>query len=385
VFSAAKSLQYDGRVRKLSFVSVLLFGLSVAQAADPLVYVGTYTRNGSRGIYAFRFNEAAGKLTSLGVAAETADPSFLAEHPNHKFLYAVNEGGRGAGSVSAFAIDTKSGKLTPLNSVTSGGTSPCHLAVDKTGKWLMVANYGDGTLEVIPVQADGKLGEPAGVEKHTGSGATARQRGGHAHEVVFSPDNRFLLLADLGADKIFVYKFDAATGKLTANDPPSGSVPPGAGVRHFVFHPNGRTVYAINEIGNTVTAFHFDPAKGSLETFQNVSTLPQGFSGSSNTAEIAINKAGTRVYGSNRGADSIALFSVDPAKLTLTPVDHTSVMGKTPRNFTLDPTGKYLLAANQDSSDITIFKVHPNTGQLTPVGQPVKDAPVPVCIVFMGK
>jgi len=358
--------------------------LSIAQAADPLVYVGTYTRNGSRGIYAFRFNEAAGKLTSLGVAAETANPSFLAEHPNHKFLYAVNEGD-GVGSVSAFAIDAKSGKLTPLNSVTSGGTSPCHLALDKTGKWLMVANYGDGATEVIPVQADGKLGEPASVEKHTGSGSTGRQRGAHAHEVVFSPDNRFLLLADLGADKIFVYKFDAATGKLTANDPPAGSVPPGAGVRHFAFHPNGRTIYAINEIGNSVTAFHYDPAKGALETFQTVSTLPQGFSGSNSTAEIAVNQAGTRVYGSNRGHDSIALFSVDPAKLTLTPMDHTSVMGKTPRDFTLDPSGKYLLAANQDSSDITIFKVHPNTGQLTPVGQPVKDAPVPVCVLFMSK
>jgi 6-phosphogluconolactonase len=371
-------------VRNLSIVAGILLAFSSAQAADPLVYVGTYTRNGSRGIYAFRFNQAAGKLTSLGVAAETASPSFLAEHPNHKYLYAVNEV-NGMGSVSGFAIDEKSGKLTPLNSVSSGGSGPCHLAVDKTGKWLFVANYNDGAMAVIPVHADGKLGEAVSVEKHSGSGGSQRQQKAHAHEVVLSPDNRFLLLADLGMDKIYVYKFDAAAGKLTANDPPAGSVAPGAGVRHFVFHPNGRTLYAINEIGNTVTAFHYDPAKGALESFQSVSTLPQGFTGSNSTAEIAINRAGTRVYGSNRGHDSIALFSVDPAKLTLTPMDHTSVMGKTPRHFTLDPSGKYLLSANQDSSDITIFAVHPNTGQLTPVGQPVKDAPMPVCVLFVGK
>ncbi len=373
-------------MRNLPFLTGLILSLSCVQAADPLMYVGTYTRDGSRGIYAFRFHSSTGKLMPAGIAAETLNPSFLAEHPNHKFLYAVNEGG-GANSVSAFAINPKTGKLTPLNAVSSGGSGPCHLAVDRTGKWLMTANYGDGAMAVIPVQADGKLGEPARVEKHTGSGPVrGRQAGAHAHQVVFSPDNRYLLLADLGLDKIFVYKFDAATGKLTANEPAAGSVAPGAGVRHFVFHPNGRTVYAINEIDSTITAFHWDPAKGSLVSYQTVSTLPAGgFKGTNSTAEIAISRGGARVYGSNRGHDSIALFSVDPSKLTLTPMDQTPVMGKTPRNFTLDPSGKYLLVANQDSSDITTFKVHPNTGQLTPVGQPVKDAPVPVCILFAGK
>jgi 6-phosphogluconolactonase len=359
--------------------------MSLANAAEPLVYVGTYTRGPSRGIYAFRFNESTGKLTSLGVAAESKNPSFLAEHPNHRFLYAVNEGG-GSNAVSAFAIDAKSGKLTFLNEVPSGGNGPCHLALDHTGKWLGVANYGDGAMAIYPVQADGKLGDASTVEKHTGSSANRqRQAGPHAHEVVFSPDNKFLLLSDLGLDKIFVYKFDAATGKLTANDPPAGSVAPGAGVRHMAFHPNGRTLYAIDEIGNTITAFHWDPAKGTLDSFQAVPTLPEGFKGNSSTAEIAVNKAGTRVYGSNRGADSIAVFSVDPNKLTLTPLDHTPVMGKTPRDFVLDPSGKFLLAANQDSDDITIFKVHPNSGQLTPNGQPVKDAPAPVCVLFVGK
>jgi 6-phosphogluconolactonase len=371
-------------VRTIPTLATLLLASSFLQAADPLVYVGTYTRNGSRGIYAFRFSDS-GKLNPIGLAAESINPSFLAEHPNHKFLYAVNEGG-GKSSVSSFSIDAKSGKLTPLNEVSAGGNGPCHLAVDRTGKWLLVANYGDGTMGVIPVKPDGKLGEPASVEKHTGSSANQqRQRGPHAHMVVFSPDNKYLLLADLGLDKIFVYKFDATSGKLTANEPQAGTVEPGAGVRHFAFHPNGRVVYAINEMGNTVTAFHWDAAKGTLTSFQSVPTLPESFKGNNSTAEIVINRAGTRVYGSNRGHDSIALFSVDRDKLTLTPMDHTPTLGKTPRNFTLDPSGKFLIAANQDSSDITIFRVHPNTGQLTPVGQPVKDAPVPVCVLFVGK
>jgi 6-phosphogluconolactonase len=371
-------------VRKLPILAGFALAASLAQAADPLVYVGTYTRNGSRGIYAFRFSPS-GKLEPLGLAAETPSPSFLAEHPNHKFLYAVNEAGR-TGSVSSFAIDAKTGKLTPLNTVPSGGNSPCHLAVDKSGKWLFVANYGDGVLSEFAIQADGKIGDAVPVEKHTGSSSNKqRQAGPHAHEVVFSPDGKYLLLADLGLDKIFVYKFDPATGKLTPNDPPAGEVEPGSGVRHFAFHPDGRTLYAINEISRTVTAFHWDPATGKLTRFQTVPTEPESFKGTNtSTAEIAVNKAGTRVYGSNRGHDSIVIFAVDKDKKTLTPMEHTPTLGKTPRHFTLDPTGKFLLAANQDSSDITIFSVHPNTGQLTPVGKPVKDAPLPVCILFSG-
>ena len=376
-------VKYDRGVRNLSLLALFLTAISVASAADPLVYVGTYTKNGSRGIYAFRFS-SSGKLTPIGLAAESDNPSFLAESPNHKFLYAVNEGGR-IGTVSAFSIDANSGKLTFLNKVSSGGNSPCHVAVDKTGKWVGVANYGDGVLTIYPIEADGKLGDASTTEKHTGGSADPnRQKGPHGHEVVFSPDNKFLLFSDLGLDKIFVYKFDAASGKITPNDPPSGSVAPGSGVRHFAFHPNGRTVYAINEIASTVTAFHYDPAKGSLESFQAISTLPDGFKGGNSTAEIAVDRAGKHVYGSNRGHDSIALFTVDPTKMTLTRTDDTPVMGKTPRDFVLDPTGKFLIAANQDSSDITIFRVHPTTGQLTPVGAPVKDAPVPVSVLFVG-
>jgi 6-phosphogluconolactonase len=370
-------------VRIYPLVLTLLSFAVGAQAADTLVYAGTYTKGESRGIYVFHFNPSNGKLSGPTLAAETLNPSFLAEHPNHRFLYAVNEGGQGGNTVSAFAINAATGKLAPLNAVSSEGAGPCHLAIDATGKWLTVANYNNGTMALIPIHEDGRLGEAKQVEKHEGSSADPqRQRGPHAHCVLFSPDNRFLFLADLGLDKIFVYRFDAAAGTLTPNDPPSASVPPGAGVRHLAFHPNGRILFSINEMGNTITAFHYDAAKGTLEAFQNAGTLPEGFKGNSSTAEVAVNHAGTRVYGSNRGHDSIALFAIDPRHETLSAMDHSSTLGKTPRHFTLDPTGKFLLVANQDSSDISVFKVHPASGQLTPAGPPVKGAAFPVCLLF---
>jgi 6-phosphogluconolactonase len=295
-----------------------------------------------------------------------------------------NNGSQPGNSVSAFAMDTKTGKLTLLNQVPARGVWPCHLALDKTGRWLAVANYGSGNMALMPVRPDGRLGEAAVVERHEGSSVNAeRQQGPHAHEVVFSPDNRFLLLADLGLDKIFVYQFDAAKGTISPAGQPFAKVAPGAGVRHLAFHPNGKIVYAINEMGSTVTAFRYDPAKGALADFQSISTLPQGFKGASTTAEVAVNAAGTIVYGSNRGHDSIAIFSIDPEKFSLMAMDHAPTLGKTPRHFALDPTGGYLLAANQDTNDIVVFRVHPATGQLTPVGRPVTDAPMPVCILFV--
>jgi 6-phosphogluconolactonase len=294
----------------------------------------------------------------------------------------VNEGG-GKDGVSAFSIDDKTGKLTPINQVSSGGGGPCHLAVDQSGRWIAAANYGSGHMALIPIHADGSLGEPVQVEHHEGTSADpARQKGPHAHCVLFSPDNHFLLLADLGLDKIFIYKFDASAGHLTRNDPEFGSVAPGAGVRHLAFHPNGRVLYSINEMGKTVTAFHWDGAKGVLDAFQSITTVPEGTKGGS-TAEIAVNRGGTRVYGSNRGDDSIALFTVDPDRQTLKSLDRTPTLGKTPRHFTLDPSGRFLLAANQDTGDIAVFSVHPNSGQLAPVGSLVKDAPSPVCILFV--
>jgi 6-phosphogluconolactonase len=345
-----------------------------AHAADLLVFAGTYTTGASRGIYAFRFQTADGRLRPLGVAVETASPSFLALHPNRRFLYAVNEDAK---AVSAFAIDGKTGKLAFLNAVPSGGEGPCHLALDATGRWLAVANFKSGTMALLPVHADGRLGEVTVVEKHEGS------RQPHAHQAVFSPDNRFLLLADLGLDRIFVYRFDAATGSLAANDPPSARVAAGAGVRHLAFHPNGKVLYAVNEIDSTVTAFLYDAAKGTLDSFQTVPALPAGYKGANTAAEIAVNAAGTVVYVSNRGHDSIVLFSIDPERFTLLPMDHAPTLGATPRHFAIDPAGTYLLSANQGSDEIAVFRVHPNTGQLTPLGRPVKGAPSPVCVLFV--
>jgi len=355
----------------LAAILLALAPLAAASGADSFVYAGTYTRGASKGIYAYRFQSATGRLKPLGVAVKMSSPSFLTLHPNGRFLYAVGED---ANIVDSFAIDPKTGKLTFLNEVSSHGEGPCHLALDATGRWLAVANYGGGSMALLPVKADGRLGDAKVVERHEKS---------HAHHVLFSPDNRFLLLADLGLDRIFVYRFDAAKGSIAPNDPPLAEVPAGSGVRHLALHPNGKILYAINEKASTVTAFHYDPAKGVLESFQSVSTLPSTYKGSSTTAEIAVNPAGTVLYGSNRGHDSIALFSIDPERFTLMPMEYAPTLGETPRHFALDPAGGYLIAANQDSNDIVVFRVHPKTGQLIPVGRPIKDAPMPVCILFV--
>ena len=348
------------------------------------MFTGTYTRGASKGIYAHRFQTTTGKLTPLGLAGESPNPSFLIADASNRFLYAVNEGGRTGSMVSAFSIDRKTGKLTLLNQVSSAGQGPCHLALDKTGKWLAVANYGNGTMGIFPIQADGKVGEASTVETHQGTSANPqRQRGPHAHEVVFSPDNRFLLLADLGLDKIFIYRFDAASGKITANEPAFGKVAPGAGVRHFAFHPNGKVLYAIDEINSTITVFHWDGAKGSLLDFQAISTLPEGFKGESSTAEIAVNPKGNVVYGSNRGNDTIAVFNIDPKTFMLTAIDHAPTLGKTPRHFAIDPTGSYLFAANQDSNDISMFRIQARTGQLQPAARVITDVAMPVCLLFV--
>jgi len=366
--------------RSLEPIAVAFCVTVSAAAADYLVLAGTYSRNASKGIYAFRFQTSNGKLTPLGLAAEAKDPSFLAVDSGLRFLYAVNEG---ANTVSAFALGGTSGKLRFLNSVSSRGGGPCHLALDHTGRWLAVANYGSGSVAVLPVAPDGTLKEAAAFVQHQGSSVSPRQRGPHAHFVMFPPGNRFLLVADLGLDKILVYRFDAASGSITPNDPPSAAVAPGAGVRHFALHPNGKVLYAIDELNSTVTAFRWNGDAGTLAEFQALSTLPQGFTGSSTTAEIAVNASGQFVYGSNRGHDSIVLFAIDPEQFTLTAMDHAPTLGKTPRHFSLDPTGRYLFAENQDSNTIALFHVQPKTGQLTPVGKGVSEAPVPVCVVFV--
>ncbi len=379
-------------------LSAPLFIVSAAQSPHKgtakkshyLAYVGTYTtKKASKGIYVYRFDAAAGQLTSVGLAAESTDPSFVVAHPNGKYLYGVNEvgnyDGKKSGAVSAFAIDHKSGRLTLLNQVASGGADPCYISLDKTGKHVLVANYSGGSVAVFPVLKDGRLGEASAFVQHQGSGANKeRQEAPHAHWIQTSPDNRLAAVSDLGLDELVLYRFDAAKGSLEPNDPPFVKVSPGSGPRHAAFHPNGKFVYVLNEMQSTVVVFSYDPSTATLKTLQQLSTLPKDFTGQNDTAELAVHPSGKFLYASNRGHDSFAIFSIDSVKGTLTPTGHVATGGKTPRNFAIDPTGKYLLAANQASDDIVIFCINLVTGNLTRTGQ-VVEVPSPVDVAFVAE
>lgn len=373
--------------RALFVVAFAVALLQQAVAGDFFVYIGTYTNKGSEGIYLYRLDTAAGTLASLGLAAKAPDPSFLAIHPDGRHLYAVSEifnfEGKKGGAVSAFELDPKTGSLTLLNKVSTKGTGPCHVTVDKTGRDVLVANYGGGSVAVLPLTQDGRLEEASAFIQHTGSSVNPqRQKEPRAHSINVSPDNRFALVADLGLDQVLVYRFDPAKGSLTANEPPFARVNPGAGPRHFSFHPDGKFAYVINEMQSTITAFSWDAAGGILKEIQTISTLPAGFSGRNDTAEVQVHPSGKFVYGSNRGHDSIAVFAVDPAKGTLTPVEYASTQGKEPRNFGIDPTGSILIAANQNSNDMVVFRIDTNTGKLSPTGQRIQLSR-PVCVKFV--
>jgi 6-phosphogluconolactonase len=357
------------------------------QQTHNLVYIGTYTSRGAEGIYAYRYDASTGELSPLGVAAETPNPTFLAMAPDRKYLYAVNEvaelDGQPGGALSAFAIDPESGMLTFLNQQTTIGTGPCHVAVDHTGQYALVANYGSGSAAMLPILENGQLGEASDFKQHEGFGPNERrQQGPHAHSVTLSKDNRFAFVADLGIDRMMIYQLDMDNGKLIPNDPPWAETYPGAGPRHFSFHPNNQYAYIINEMGSSVTAFAYDAARGALNELETVSTLPEGFQGRNTCADIHLSASGEFLYGSNRGHNSIALFSIDPDKGTLTAIGYESTQGKTPRNFGLDPSGSFLLAANQDTNNVVSFQVDQETGQLAPTGHQVQ-VPAPVCIKWL--
>ena len=383
--------------RTISRLTILLLVIALAPsilrpAARPaaqkyLVYVGTYTNHGSKGIYAFRLDSATGELTSLGLAAETAEPSFLAVDSSGRFLYAANEtanyNGQPTGAVSAFAIDPKTGKLSFLNKVSSRGEDPAHVALDRTDRYALVSNYTGGSAAVFPVLKDGRLGEASWFVQHQGSSVNPeRQKGPHAHAIALSPDNRFAVVADLGLDQLLVYGFDAAKGTLGAK-PQIVTASPGAGPRHLVFSSDSRFLYAINELQSTVATYSYDSATGALHELQTISTLPKGFSGSNTAAEIEIHPSGRFLFASNRGDDSIAVFAIDSLTGTLTQVETHATGGKTPRNFAIDPAGSWLLAANQDSEDIVVFRIDRKTGRLTPTGDLVL-VPSPTCLKFVA-
>jgi 6-phosphogluconolactonase len=376
----------------MALLTSLLLTPSVPGAQKPakgeyLVYIGAYTTKLSKGIYAFRFQAATGQLTPLGLAAETSNPSFLAVHPNHRFLYAVSEissfEGQKSGAVSAFAIDSSTGRLTLLNRVASRGSGPAFVTVDKTGKSVLVANYNSGSVALLPLKEDGSLGEASAFIQHSGSSVDPkRQQGPHAHSVNVSPDNRFAIVADLGLDQVLVYRLDPIKASLVPNEPPFAKVNPGSGPRHFAFHPSGKFAYVINEMASTVTAFAYDAPRGAFKELQTISTLPKDFSGSNSTAEVQVHPSGKFLYGSNRGHDSITVFAIAPRKGTLTPLEQVPTQGKSPRNFGIDPTGSYLIAANQGSDNLVVFRINSKTGRLTPTGQTFQVG-APVCVKFV--
>ncbi len=364
--------------------------------SQPLrVYVGTYTepiRFGTgkilvgkgKGIYVYELDPANGALTPAGEAPGVVNPSYLAFGPGHRFLYAVNElksyEGQASGSISSFAVDARSGALVFLNRQPTRGTDPCHVLVDPAGRHALVANFMSGSVCVLPIRADGSLGEPCDFHQHQGSSVDPlRQRGPHAHAVTLDPAGRFAFVPDLGLDRVVVYRYEWKAGRLLPQPDIQVSTQPGAGPRQLVFHPDGRLAFLVNELASTLTAFRYEAAKGALEEVQTVPALPQGFHAASTCAEVNVSPDGTSLYGSNRGHDSIVIYRIEPDSGRLSYVGHQPSGGRTPRNFAIEPGGRFLLAANQDSDTIVTFRIDPRTGVLEPTGQ-VRQVPTPVCV-----
>jgi 6-phosphogluconolactonase len=369
----------------------LLAAAAAPQAKTPsdgqwLVYFGTYTTTSSKGIYVAWFDAASGQLGAPRLAVETPSPSFLALHPTRPVLYAVNEvsefEGQKAGSVSAFAIDSRSGDLKLLGRSSSRGTGPCHLVVDKSGRNVLVANYGGGSIASLPLGPDGGVSAATAFIQHTGASVDARrQTAPHAHMIETDPKNKFALVADLGLDQLLVYQFDPKRGQLQPAKPAYAKLDPGSGPRHFAFSPDGRDVYVLNEMLVTVTALRYQ--SGGLTSFQTVEAMPSGAKpgAGDSGAEIAVHPSGRFVYASLRGPDSIAVFAREAATGRLQLVEHVATGGKTPRSFGIDPSGRYLLAANQRSDQVVAFRIDLGTGRLTPTGQTV-DVGTPVSVTF---
>jgi 6-phosphogluconolactonase len=394
-------------------VLALLAGRTAsAQAKDYFVYFGTYTgfrfvrhsktqgvgESRSKGIYVSRFNAATGALSEPQLAAEITNPSFLTISPDNHFLYAVTEDPLSLGPpldhvsfVSAFAIEGSTGKLRLLNTLPTGGTSTCFISMDKTGKYVMMANFGSGSVSVIRVKEDGSLGELTSFIQDVGHSVNpAIQNAPHPHSILASPDNKYVIVSDLGLDKILIFHFDDKTGELTPPDPPFATVHPGAGPRHFAFSPSGKFGYQLSEMSGTVDAFAWDPTAGTLTNQQTVETKPHDFAGENHSAEIAVSPDGKFLYESNRrntgdtgwGPDTIGIFAIDPEKGTLTLVEQTLSGAIMPRNFAIDPTGSYMLVAHQYSNNVVVFKIDNATGRLTQTGKKI-ELQVPVCIQFV--
>ncbi len=366
--------------------SVFRASASSNQTAHVLtLYVGTYTSGKSEGIYRYRMNLAIGKLTHSN-SFKSVNPSFLAIDRSKRYLYAVNEvshyAGKASGGVSAFAIDPVSSNLRLLNEQATQGADPCHLTIDRRTRTLLVANYTGGSIAVLPVRSDGTLAPSIDLEQHEGSSVKEQQKGPHAHCIILDRFERHALAADLGIDKVMIYRFDASTGKLSPAQQPWVELQAGAGPRHLTFHPNGKYVYVINELDSTLTVLKYNEISGTLSQIETVSTLPSDFSGMSYCADVHVSPSGKFLYGSNRGHDSIVVFEIDRRTGKLKLIEHVSTEGKWPRNFTLDPTGTFLLVANQRSDNIVTFSVDSHTGRLK-LTDNVEEIPSPVCLKFL--
>lgn len=351
-----------------------------------VVYVGTYTRGDSKGIYRLEFSPEDGSLKTIGEPTEIENPSFLTLHPDGQYLYAVSEvsdyEGTKSGSITAYKIADESGQLERLNTESTRGASPCHLKVDQTGKTVVVANYSSGNVVSLPLRANGHLMPVQTLMQHVGRSVDERrQLGPHAHSVTLSSDNKFVYAADLGIDRILIYRLDPTAGTLAETVAQSVTLPPGAGPRHFALNPKMNYAYSLNELDSTVSTFSRDPETGGLELLETVSTLPEDFDGQSTTAEICVHPNAQFAYCSNRGHDSIAWFTIDPVTAALTRKGNVSTEGGTPRNFNIDPTGRYLLVANQTTDNVVVFEIDQESGEPRATGVSVK-IPSPVCIKF---
>ncbi len=353
------------------------------------VFFGTSRGGANRGVSLGEFGAVTGALTVPALDAATTSPSYQALSADGRHLYTCdsvdNLPGQRGGGVSAFAVDPATGRLTALNTQLSGGNMPTYLSLDGSGRFVLVANYNSGSVAVLPILPDGSLGARTGFDQHTGHSVNpSRQSSPHAHSIITDPTNRFALTCDLGLDQVLVYHFDDKTGAITPNDPAFVSLKAGSGPRHLAFAPSGKVLYVTSELANTVTAFNWDASLGALTEFQTASTLPADFKGQSACAEIGIHPSGRFLYASNRGDNSLAVFTVDQATARLTLVQNIPTGGKTPRGFSLDPTGGWIICTNQDSDNAVVFKVDADTGRLTQVGAPVSVSN-PVCPRFVPR
>jgi 6-phosphogluconolactonase len=371
-------------IRRFCLLFMLL--TSCLSAADPIVFISSFAAGEKAGIHAFSFDSAAGQLTPLHTTTDIQHPFYLALSPDHRFLYAVDAekfGGEENEQVASFAIEGRTGKLRRLGQVSSQGTATCYLETDTSGKCVLAANYSSGSVLALPVKPDGSLGEASSFHQHTGSSIHPdRQKGPNAHSIVISPDNRFALAADLGTDKIMIYALDAEAGKLSPNAAQAHvAAKPGAGPRHITFHPNGTRVYVINELSNTVSVYDYSKEDGRLKDRQSISTLPADFQGTSYTADLKVTPDGKFLYGTNRGHDSIASYSIaDDGSLTLLAIQPS--LGKGPQNLFITPDGRWLLLANMPGNSLIVFKIDGQTGALTTHGDPIS-LPMPSCIRWM--